>query len=84
MHPDFTFHLSPIPYLLLLRFPSKKRTDLPEISTKNGIKRCNKTRHNPHFETEQGNPVGGKRFHEKAKESEIPSLSLLRIPQTPS
>lgn len=56
-------------------FPYREELGLPRMSTEHGITKFNKTRNKPSYQ-------GSK---EQAKELEIPSFSLLVIPQkTPS
>jgi hypothetical protein len=53
------------------------------ILIERGVTRCNKMAINPHIKAEQDNPVGGKRSHKQAKESEISPIPLLGVNPKP-
>lgn len=59
----------------------KKKSGFPEVSTKHSRKFRLRLGTILHIEAGCGNPGGGEGFQEQAKESEIPPLLLLRVPQ---
>jgi hypothetical protein len=54
--PSSSHFYFPFPHALILHCLQKK-VEVPGITVKHGITRCNKTRKNPHTRAEQDNPV---------------------------
>lgn len=85
--PLSSFSLPPLfsPIYLSPTACPQKRTGLPGQSTKHCITSFNRTDTYHHIKAGQVNPVGGKRSHKYAKESQTAPILMVMIPtRTPS